>query len=476
MIERGMENERYVTWAREEFGCAQLGDQRRTNRLVAVGAGAAANPGGVMTQVFPESGEREGAFRFVQNEGVAAEAIGRACHAATAKRCVGETIVLVPVDESDVSLPYAKKALDLGYVGPRRCKMPGMCVMTAMGVTLDGTPLGALGQAYWTRTKKARRVKKDRRPVTEKETQKWLDAMGEARDVLSRESPGTIPWFQNDRGADSWPVLLEMRQFGLVTVRAVHDRRLVGEVDGQRDSLFSHLDREPVLGFYDLAVPAGPNRTARTARIEVRACTVTLDLLDPCTRKHMALETCAVQAREVGTTPVGEAVIEWRLLTNFPVRGFDDARLVVFAYAMRWRIEEFHRTWKSGACKVEEIQLEQADHIERWLRILAAVAMRIVRLTYLARTQPDVSPTLELSPAEIRATILLRQPKGIRPDAKPTMGQVVRWIADLGGYTGKSSGGPPGALVLTRGLRRVEPVALLIERGTITFLDGEGEK
>ena len=471
-----MNNERCVGWAREEFGHAQLGDQRLVNRLVAVAAGAAANPGGVMTRVFPVSAEREGAFRLMENDAVAVAAIARASHEATAKRCVGETIVLVPVDQSDVSLPHAKKAHDVGFVGARRFKMPGICVMTAIAVGLNGTPLGVLGQTCWTRKQAARRKKNDRRAVKDKETQKWLDVTGQVRDVLEQESAATVPWFQMDRGADAWPVLLEIEKYGLLTVRAVHNRRLVESFEGQPDHLFARLKREPALGRYDLEVPAGPGRTGRTATMEVRSCAVTLDLLDPRTRRHMAVKVNAVRTGEVGTTPKGEAAIEWTLLTSFPVRGFADARLVVLAYATRWRIEEFHRAWKSGACQVEEIQLEAQEPIQRWLTILAAVAMRIVRMTYLSRTQPQAAATLELSPSEIQATILLRQPKGIRASAQPTIAQAVRWIADLGGYTGKSSGGPPGPLVIARGLHRIEPVALLIERGTISFADGDDEK
>ena len=66
---------------------------------------------------------------------------------------------------------------------------------------------------------------------------------------------------------------------------------------------------------------------------------------------------------------------------------------------------------------------------------------------------------VEFSPDEIRAVILLRQPVGVRHDACPTLGEVVRWIADTGGYTGKSSGGPPGVRIIARAMIWVEAVA-----------------
>ena len=138
---------------------------------------------------------------------------------------------------------------------------------------------------------------------------------------------------------------------------------------------------------------------------------------------------------------------------------FDDARAVIDGYASRWKIEDFHRAWKSGICNVEDSQLRSRDGILKWATILATVAARAIRLTYLAREKPETPATDELSRDEIDAAIALLMPKGIKLGAEPTLVQAVRWIADLGGYTGKSSGGPPGPTVISRGLQQVETLA-----------------
>ena len=71
-------------------------------------------------------------------------------------------------------------------------------------------------------------------------------------------------------------------------------------------------------------------------------------------------------------------------------------------------------------------------------------------------------PPLMFSPDEIEAVLLLRQPKNLAPGTMLTLGQVVHWIADIGGYTGKSSGGPPGVRIISRALIRVEAVAFAL--------------
>ncbi len=150
-------------------------------------------------------------------------------------------------------------------------------------------------------------------------------------------------------------------------------------------------------------------------------------------------------------------------MTTHPVADLEDALIVIDGYACRWTIEDFHRAWKSGCCQVETTQLRSRDHIQRWATILAAVAVRVMRLTKLARTEPELPATVELRQSEIDAIIVTRKRTGRSPGDVPTIGQAVTWLAEIGGYTGKSSGGPPGATVITRGLLRIEALAAYLE-------------
>jgi hypothetical protein len=157
--------------------------------------------------------------------------------------------------------------------------------------------------------------------------------------------------------------------------------------------------------------------------------------------------------------PAGEQPLDWLLLTNTPITTAAEALSVVRGYTLRWRIEDFHKSWKSGGCNVEHTQLRSPNAVVRWATILAAVATRIERIKHLGRTQPDTPATSELTPLELRVLIVLKKKQKKRtetvPDGIPSIGQAMRWIAELGGYTGVSSGGPPGSITLARGYEKL---------------------
>ena len=54
-------------WAQNEFAFAELGDPRRSKRLVNIATKLAANPGGTLPQAFPDWAELKAAYRFFDN-------------------------------------------------------------------------------------------------------------------------------------------------------------------------------------------------------------------------------------------------------------------------------------------------------------------------------------------------------------------------------------------------------------------------
>lgn len=456
-------------WSKQEFGSAKLGDIRRTERLIYMGRTAAVRPGGKITEVFERTADREAAFRFVENEKVDQREIAASIHRACAERCGPYSHVFVGVDGTSLNITDRQRTKGLGVVGTRKQGSQGIQVMSALAVSPDGVPLGQTGLEYWARRKRSTPKgshKCDRRRVEEKETKHWLSVMRQTQANFESVGVETVPWFQLDRGGDAWPMLLESFQPSqVVTVRAAYDRRLWDSDVGPHRRLREKLDSAQVMGEYILDVKAGPSRRARQARMEVRASEVTLRLLDNSDGSQWPAPMFAVLAREVPDPEHDDKPLEWLLLTSFPVESFDDAMLVVYGYSQRWRIEEFHKIWKTGSCRVEDTQLGDFSHITRWATILAAAATRLLRLIYLSRNQPDIPAEVEFEQSEIKATIMRYKPKGVGLDASPTLGEVVSWLAEMGGYMGRSSGRPPGAIVIGRGLFRVQVLASALEEG-----------
>jgi hypothetical protein len=270
-----------------------------------------------------------------------------------------------------------------------------------------------------------------------------------------------------DREADNKNILVALANSGHdFTARSSWDR-LVEGTGKDRQYLRELLGEQAPRGTYELDVAAGPNRSARRATMAVRVARVTLRLRDKHTGKENRLSVTAVWAREQRTTPISEKPLDWLLFTNVPVNTLHDAILVVYGYSQRWRIEEFHKTWKSGACNVEDSQLRTSQAAMLWATMLAAVAARIERLKKLSRTDPELPADVELTPFEIRALIILKRRQKKRTetiaDTMPTINQAVVWIAELGGYTGKSSGGPPGSITIRRGMDKIRTAAELLE-------------
>jgi len=448
----------------EEFGHTKLGNTARTRRLLLMAERAANKPSGKITEIFKTVAEREGAYKFLENKKIDELKIAQAAHSACVERCKEEDFVFVPVDQSTLSFKDPQNIRGVGPVGSHQKKGTGLEVMSAIAVKPDGTPVGVCGQTYWVRppkkTPKVSKAKQQLRPFEEKETRYWLETIEQTQKAFQEAGSTCVPWYQLDRGGDFKEMLLWAENSNSrVTVRASKNRCVKHE---ETKYLRETLEAQKPLGTYKLEILKGPNRQARMATMEIRGREIEFKLEDRLKKQKMPCKLHAILVREVNTTPATEKPIEWLLITNYTVKTFKDARLVVFGYTQRWRIEEFHKTWKS-TCRIEDSQLRDVRRIGLLAIILSSVAMRIERLKYLARNEPKLPATVEFTRHEIDAIIIQRKPKSYKPGMTPTIALAVRWAADLGGYIGKSSGGPPGAIVIGRGLRELKGAVHVLE-------------
>ena len=448
-----------LSWAEKVFGHADLGHGSRTKRAVRMAARAAELPSGRITQVFRDPAERQGAYCFVQNGAIRPQALLQSIQTATVRRCAGLPFAFVAIDGSSITLTDRDYRKDFGSIGPFGSGARGLKVLDALAISPSGSSLGVASLQWWCRAHEKNPVPHVKRSLEEKETRYWHDAIDDCSRIFANAEPRL--WFLLDREADSWATLLKLDRSGhWFTVRSKASRKC-----HSGGYLHERLAKQKCIGHMRVDVTQGRHRKARRARFTVRVLNrVTLQLRNKWTNERRPHDFNAVMVRESRTTPRGESPLQWVLLTNRPVEHLAQAKQIVQGYCYRWRIEEFHRTWKGGECCVQDSQLRTAQHVKRWATILAAVAARVERLKYLMRECPDEDATIELHPFELeilklrvhssRGYVIKSRAKP-PPEGMPTISQAVRWIAQLGGYSPWAKGNP-GATTIGRGLQQLE--------------------
>jgi hypothetical protein len=451
-------------WVREEFVELEVPDARLKPRILRMASRAMERGGGRISDVFVNAAERQGAYDLLEGGRVSGEAIVAAMGAACVERSADEEFVFVPIDGSSIQVVDRDRSTDLGLVGTYTNNARGLQVVNALAVSMRGVPLGVCAQTWWARpTKRRKRGRSTYRPVHERESRYVVQTI---QDVAGRfEGSDCSPWMVIDRGGDGTVIIDELVQCGArFTVRSSWNRRV--RCGGSPTYLREWLAGQSVQLHYDVNVTAGHNRTARTAHVTVRTATVELNVTHDWRAKRANPTLNVVWVREM-RPPRGEKPLDWMLYTNAPITTPRDILQVVRSYTMRWRIEDFHKTWKSGHCDVESTQLRSVRAVKTWATLLAAVAARIERLRHLARAEPDAPASVELSELEIEALKRLKRQQKKKTETVgegvPTIALAVRWLADLGGFTGKSAGGPPGATTIGRGLEDVAVAARLLK-------------
>jgi hypothetical protein len=239
-------------------------------------------------------------------------------------------------------------------------------------------------------------------------------------------------------------------QLGHGAIIRRYRNRNVAEGPGDADAA---IRRAPCRARMRLRLPAGHTRKARTALVELRSRPLKLTPHSNHARDRRPLRLTMVEVREVAA-PAGTAEpVHWLLWTTEPAATKRQILGVVGAYALRWRIEDFHLAWKQG-CQVERLALETRQRLEKALVLYAGVAVRLLRLRDLARREPRVPCTEVLSEDEWRALYAHATGEAAtETTAPPTMEEAAKWIGRLGGHLGRKRDGAPGVRTLWRGWR-----------------------
>ena len=439
-----------TNWAVNEFADADLGDLRRTQRLVQLAHTLAQNPGASLPEACGSPAMLKGAYRFFENDDIEPDDILQSHIDATYQRLDQAPVVLAVQDTTEINWTNLRATQGLGPLGNSACR--GLFVHSTLAITPDRVPLGLLAQLVWARDPNdiGKSARRKQRPIREKESWKWLhslDAVLTARDSC----PGTHLVSVGDREADVYDVLAAERPAGVdLLIRASWDRC----VSAPQRYVRASVEAQPVACELVIAVPRHGKQPAREATLSLRYCPLTL--YPPRHRKAEGLPAVTlwvVLVREVDA-PDEVDPIEWLLWTTVEVKTVEDAIERVQWYSCRWGIETWHRVLKSG-CRIEARQFGTAERLRRCLSLYSVVAWRVLYATMLARAVPEAPCGVLLEPDEWQALYcaIHRVPQPLLEP--PSLDQAVKWIAQLGGFVGRRRSDQPGPEVLWRGFQHL---------------------
>ena len=458
MIEKPEEE----SWAVEEFVQVDLKDIRLNHRCQKVADALGRQPAAPINQASEDWADSKAAYRFMDNAKVAPDKVLSPHIQRTVERMKGHAVVLAIQDTTFFNFTHHPETQGLGEIGTKGQNQRGFGMHTTLVVTPTGQPLGVLTQDYLERPigKPAHTPNEAKKqPIEEKESYRWLQAF-EKTMALTPEGIQVVTVC--DREADIYEmfVLAQERQSPLL-VRADDDRCLQ---DAEVQHLWAKVERRPVQGELKVQVKGNAERKERQATVSVRYCTVQLRPPWRPEKKKLPVVTLqAILVREENPpdnlAELGDhEPIEWMLLTNTPVTSFDEAVQAIEWYCCRWQIEVFHKIIKSG-CRVESSLLQTAKRLQNYIALMCVVAWRLHWLTYINRTEPDAPCTSILTTIEWQALYMRFHKNTKFPNILPTVHQVVRWIAQLGGFLGRKSDGEPGVTVMWRGWQRLQDLA-----------------
>src|SRR6266705_2244547 len=418
-----------------EFGDARLGDRFR--KLVA-------QLGSAMGQSIPlvcqDWANTKAAYRFFSNERVS-EADILAGHFQSTRDRTAATDGLVVVLHDTTEFTYQRentdaigitKSINSGRDKAGRLRSHTVCgilMHSSLAVTTDGLPLGLAAVKFWSRKKfkgtaaLKKKINPTRVPIEKKESIRWLENVQQSTALLA--DPGRCVHI-GDRESDIYELFCAAREAGThFLIRTCVDR-LAGDGD---HTIADEMDEVAVKGLHRINVRDG-NGEPDEAVLEIRYRKIRVMPPIGKQKHYPALTLTVIRAEERGT-PKNRKKVEWKLITDLPVVSRADAIEKLRWYALRWKIEVFHKILKSG-CKAEESKLRTAQRLTNLISLFCMLSWRVFWMTMLNRSSPDASPALALTEAEIGLLDHLVKDKDQKLRRRRTLSHYLTNIARLG--------------------------------------------
>lgn len=448
-------------WAQATFGEVRLGDARRTERAVKLAEAVAREPNVSLPKQLGERKEVQAAYRFLQSAQVSYEALMRPHLRQTRAQYEQLPGVLLVQDTTEVDDQAHRQTSGLGPIGNGRHQ--GFLLQTVLAIEpSSGQLLGLAHQEPFVRQPAPKGERSSERVKRDRESQVWERAV----QAIGTPPAGGLWVHVGDRYRDIYTLFVEcLKQQTHFVIRAAQERCVDERVeqvapalkrrkrkagDPPQAHLFETVRSWQACDQQELEVPAEHERKARTARVALSYGPLRLLAPDKRENELPSMLVWVVRVWELDP-PEGVEPLEWVLLTSLPVESVEQAWERVGWYRRRWIVEDYHQGLKTG-CRMEERQLASYQGLRRLLGLLAPTAVRLLHLRTLARQQPE-RPAEEVLPTEVVQVVAL---KTGGEAACMTVEQCVARIAQLGGYQGRRSDGPPGWKTLWHGWLKIQ--------------------
>jgi hypothetical protein len=437
-------------WASEQFGPADLGDRRRTERLTRVAARMAAAPAASIPGQMAGWAEAKAAYRLLNAEGATLGAIA-APHWQRTRAC-GPGRFRVLGDTTELDFGIGRRVPDLAPTGNGGGYGFHLHVALVVGAE-DERIIGLAGERVRYRKPAPVGENTNQRLKRDRESEVWGDVI----DQVGMPAAATRWVHVLDRGADNFDVYCHCREHRSDwVVRASMLHRKVTGPEGGPTTVRELVASAPEAGGFTLRLRARPGQPARRARLVVRFVAMTMPV--PWHKSRYVRQVAAtpvpmwlIAVAEVDC-PRGSKPIDWVLYTSLPVADLEGAMRVVSYYERRWLIEEYFKALKSG-CRVTERQLKTRGRLEALVGLLSVVAVRLLQLKAHARAEPG-RPAAEVVPP--RYVSLLKIARGLDRGTPLTAGRFYRELAKLGGFLGRKHDGEPGWITIWRGWDKLQ--------------------
>jgi hypothetical protein len=457
-------------WVDQELAACKFKDVRLAKRLHKLVAMMSGQIGKSVPCACQDWANTKAAYRFFANDAVSEGQILSGHFQATATRMAeagGRILMLHDTcefsfqrDEASVLGLIGRAASGKGKDGRQKhFTVRGVLMHSSLAVTTDGLPLGLTAIKFWSRRQfkgcnaLKRKVNPTRVPITEKESYRWLENL--------RQATARMPQPQDcvhigDRESDIYELFCLTEDLGTkFLVRTCVNRRA-----GVSGTVAGRMKRSPVKGIHRIEAR---NKLGETYRADLEIKYEPVLVRPPIGKQqtYPALALTVIYATEKGR-PRGHEKITWKLLTNLPVNTLAAAIEKLEWYALRWKIEVFHKILKSG-CKAEESKLRRSERLVNLIAIFCLIAWRVFWLTMLRRSQPEAAMSKALTPVEtclLDELVKTQPPPAGKRRRRKHLSDYLTKIAQLGGYLARAADPPPGNLVMWRGLTRLHDIQL----------------